>query len=323
MSKVKGRVWFLIRLCVSLGLLIYLASLIDWGKAVRTIKATSPLAMLVPLVTLTGLAVASLRWRLILADNGIDFPAWQAFRGYWLGLFYGNFLPGVLGGEVVRIGICVQKARCPVGTATAAVLLERVSGVIALLSILYSVQLVSPATVSSLFEIRDSQQVTLFASMGLLVMALVFATRKIWSRWLPTGEVKGVYRFISSAMTTLVSLKGYTLFKVLAVAIGFQTTDIIAHFLLAQAIHLHIPIAAFFAIIPIVYLALMVPVSLGGLGVREGVMVFLLSRLGVSTSDAVTLSFLVYLNRLLVGGIGGGMQLMETLWSNRPSQTLA
>lgn len=323
MSKVKSRVWLIFRLLVSLSLLAYLACLIDWRQAIVTLeRIAKPFALAVPLVTLTGLAIASLRWRLILSDNGVDFSAWQAFRGYWLGLFYGNFLPGVLGGEVVRVGICVQKTKCPVGMATAVVLLERVSGVIALLCILFGTQLAAPATAAALLAVENSQRITMFAGAGFLAIVCVLATRKIWSRWLPQGEAKGVWKFISSALATLVFLRGHTLLKVVAVAVAFQTTDILAHFLLAQALHLHVSITVFFAIVPLVYLALLVPVSLGGLGVREGVMVLLLSRFGVATSDAVTLSFLIYLNRLLVGGLGGGLQFIETLWGSRAPKHL-
>ncbi|MBW2532892.1 MAG: hypothetical protein JRI55_15475 [Deltaproteobacteria bacterium] len=52
----------------------------------------------------------------------------------------------------------------------------------------------------------------------------------------------------------------------------------------------------------------MLPISLGGLGVREGVIVYFFVGLGVATSDAVSLSFVVYFNRILVALIGGAVQ---------------
>ena len=56
--------------------------------------------------------------------------------------------------------------------------------------------------------------------------------------------------------------------------------------------------------------------ELGGLGVREGTLAFLLALFGVNPSDAVTLSFLVYLTRVVVGVFGGIWQLLESILPN-------
>ena len=60
---------------------------------------------------------------------------------------------------------------------------------------------------------------------------------------------------------------------------------------------------------PIVYISTILPVSLGGLGVREGTLVYLLAKVGVLSSDAVALSFLIHFNRVAVGSIGGITQM--------------
>ena len=86
---------------------------------------------------------------------------------------------------------------------------------------------------------------------------------------------------------------------------------------LLKAIGLSLPLRAFFAVVPMVYLATLLPISLGGLGVREGALVFLLARLGVPTSSAVTLSFLIYLNQVFLGMLGGSLQLARLLSSRR------
>lgn len=312
----KKKLVFLGKLVVSLGLIIYLATLIDWPRAITTIRSANlPLLLLAPFISLISFLIAGgVRWRLILLDNGVDFPLWQAFRGYLLGLFYGTFLPGVLGGDAVRVAVCVQRTKCSVGTATAAVLLERVSGVVSLFTILFMVYLFSPSTAAALLSFENTQIITLLALAGILGLILVLSTRSIWLRWAPKPEAKGLAAFIRSMMMTLGTIKVKTMFFVMATAVLFQAFDILTAFVISRAIGLNTPLTVFFGIIPLVYLALMVPISLGGLGVREGTMVFLLSHFNVGASEAVTLSFLIYINRLLVGGIwGGGWQLLETL----------
>ncbi len=60
---------------------------------------------------------------------------------------------------------------------------------------------------------------------------------------------------------------------------------------------------------PVTYIITTIPVSLGGLGVREGVLVYLLTQISITPSDAVTLSFLIYCNRVFVASIGGITQV--------------
>jgi uncharacterized membrane protein YbhN (UPF0104 family) len=65
----------------------------------------------------------------------------------------------------------------------------------------------------------------------------------------------------------------------------------------------------FLAVFPIVYILTVLPISLGGLGVREGVFVYLLTRAGIQASDAVMVSLLIYLNRVLVNSSGAVLQI--------------
>jgi uncharacterized membrane protein YbhN (UPF0104 family) len=314
MYKRRDRLVFVLKLGVSLGLLIYLALLVDWQQAARTLQKAAKLPILVvPFVSLAGVGLSSLRWRLILADSRVKFSGWQAFRGYLLGLFYGNLLPGVLGGDAVRMGLCVQRTKCPVGTAAGSVLLERIVGLVALFGVAFLVYLAFPAIALPLLPIADTRLIAAGAVAGILGIAVVLAGRRVWLRWLPKESARGLWSFVRTVMLTLGTLKVRTLGLVLILSAMSQAADIVATFLLARAINLHVPLTVFFGVVPLVYLATILPISLGGLGVREGAFTFLLSRFGVPTADAVTLSFLIYVNRLAIGGMGGGLQLMETL----------
>jgi len=132
-------------------------------------------------------------------------------------------------------------------------------------------------------------------------------------RFLPHESAKGSFAFFRTAMLTLCNLRGQTLGLVLILSAMFQTTNIVAVFLLSRAMNLGLSVTVVFAVVPIVSLATIIPISLGGLGVREVTLVFLLSRFEVMTSDAITLSFLIYLNFIFVGSIGGCLQFVGTL----------
>jgi len=171
---------FILKLCISLSLLAYLVWLIDWERAVRILIRTAKLPIfLVPSITMIGCWFASLRWRLILAGNNIKFSGWHAFRGYLLGLFYGFFLPGVLSGDVVRIALCIKRTNSPIGTATATVLLERVSGILALLSITFIVYSIFPEISSALLAIEDTRLLGMLSVSGILGIAVLLLSRHL------------------------------------------------------------------------------------------------------------------------------------------------
>jgi hypothetical protein len=58
-------------------------------------------------------------------------------------------------------------------------------------------------------------------------------------------------------------------------------------------------------IMPIVYMSSVIPISLGGLGVREGTMAILFSLIGADPSVAVLISLLTYISKVIVGSFGG------------------
>ncbi len=308
------RILFFVKVGVSLVLVVSLVWIVDWEQAIQTIRqANRSLIGVSPLFWLTSLILSSFRWQLVLADSRVTFPLRQAYTGYLIGAFYGIFLPGVVGGDAIRIGLCVRQTMCKIGTATASVLLERISGVLALLSFLLGIALLFPTKWSSLAAFEPSLSVTKMAAIALIGIVAVLLGRRVWMRWLPKKNTGGVWTFIYSGVRTLSTLRGRTLGIIVILSALFQATRILGMFVLSRALGLTIPLTVFFAVIPLVYLATLFPISMGGLGVREGTLVLLLAQFGVATSDAVTLSFLIYSNQVFVGVLGGLVQLATTL----------
>lgn len=321
-SPLHSRLFFIFRLLVSSGLLIYLVWVIDWTHAVEVIRQANLLFLLIaPLITLCSFIIGALRWMTILTDNQVRFSWFQAFRAYVLGLFYGIFLPGVLGGDAIRIGICVQKTKCSVSTSTTAVLLERIGGVVSLFSLVFFTQLVSPRTYHTLLPLRENRVLSWLGILGLLSIFVVVISRKAWIKWLPKAKpdtIKGklIHQIYLSA-STLATLSDKSLLIILGYSILFQLFDISVAFVLSSAIGLQLSFVSFVIVIPLTYLVLLLPISLGGLGLREGTLAFLLSRFGVPASEAVMLSFLIYINRMIVGLLGGGFQLAEVAFTKK------
>ena len=129
----RRKILMFFQFLISIGLVSYLIFLVDWSKAFNILKKSEEIYLIIGFFLLVfGLFFASLRWYLILKDNNLEFSVLKSYKGYLRGMFYNIFLPGVVGGDVIRIGICRFQTDCELGIATASVLLERISGIFSL-----------------------------------------------------------------------------------------------------------------------------------------------------------------------------------------------
>lgn len=84
-----------------------------------------------------------------------------------------------------------------------------------------------------------------------------------------------------------------------------QTMEIMSVVLLTFAIGLKVNIIHFFIFMPIIWILTTIPISIGGLGVREGAFVFFLGQVGINSSHAIAVSLLYYFYSVIVGVAGG------------------
>lgn len=318
-----GKRVIIIKATISIGLLIYLIWLIDWERAIRIMRdADLSFLFVVPFFTLCGLCIASIRWIRVLNDTHVRISFKEALYGYLLGAFYSIFLPGVIGGDAIRIGVCKQKAKCPLSAAISSVLVERSLGVLALLCFILFSCLIFPASFSTLTFFKQNPFLRFSAVPIIVLFISVVLGSRVILKWIPKSGGQGISVFFSSGVSAIAGLKWKTLGIAFCLSALFQSTDILGTFLLSKSIGINVSVIVLYGIVPVVYLITVLPISLGGIGVREGAFVVILSQFGVMTSDAVTLSFLVYLNRLLIGGVGWGVHSFESLSKRKKSREL-
>ncbi len=306
------------KIVISIGLITYLVFLVDWNKAFLILKVSDKFYIAFGAVLwFLGLFFASFRWHLILKDNKVSFSIFKAYKGYFRGMFYNIFLPGVVGGDVIRIGICVFQTDCKLGTATASVLFERLTGVFSLLIFLFLSYIIFSEKFSPILNLALIRTVLVLGLVFIVSVLISILIRDKLNKWIPERKSNKIFIFFSTIARTFSSLNRATLFTVLVLSSLFQSVDIFASFLFSKAIGIDLSLPIFFGLIPLVYFATFFPVSLGGLGVREGTLVFLLSMFGVGTTESITLSFIIYINRVLYGAIGGFVEFTESFKSKK------
>jgi len=311
--RIKKKFLFSIKLTISIGLVVYLIFLVDWNRAFKILKGVDKIYLIIGfLLWVFGLVFASLRWHLILKDNNLKFSMLKSYKGYLRGMFYNIFLPGVVGGDVIRIGICRFQTDCELGTATASVLLERISGIFTLFIFLFLSYSIFFDKFLAGINFQFLKYLFLIGLLFIIFFIVLFLLRYKFTEWLSGKDLNRFLSFLSVGIKVFCSVRLGTLLIVLVLSSLFQSIDIFACFLFSKAIGIKLSLPIFFGIVPLVYFATVLPVSLGGLGVREGAFVFLLSIFGVGTTEAITLSFLMYFNRVIYGAAGGLVEFTES-----------
>jgi uncharacterized membrane protein YbhN (UPF0104 family) len=254
-------------------------------------------------LTLAAIVLSALRWQKVLEALEIPAKLPRLVSHNLAGQFVSNVLPTTIGGDVLRVSRLSRDTGESPGTF-ASVVLERLTGWL----VLPVITVVGFAVNPGLRGLGEATQVALglsFATLALLVGVLVaagsrriggrFATRAGWRRF--AGAVHlGVNRLRShpgAAANVLVAGFAYQLVLVLAAvaaanALGVRPAGLTA-------------LLAFF---PAVLIAQVLPISMAGLGVREGAFVLFLHPLGVAREEAIALGLLLYLLNVAVSLLG-------------------
>lgn len=293
----------LVRLAAGAALLAFVVSRADpdaltlrWDA-----RAVGGLAAAVAMIAAAqGLSAA--RWRLVLGPD--DAPPWtRLLRLYLVGQFFSLFLPTSVGGDAVRAVAVSRGARRP-AWAVSSVLFERMLGVAALAAMLALGGWAAPDVFRA-----SAGRATLGVGPGpaqvavgvLLVALLAFAGWRMTAR----GGRARALAAEAAALWTGLAARPAAFGAALAASVGVQAAYVAAWAALAAGLRLPVGWGEMLVFVPLVSLAAMVPVTVAGIGVREGAWALLLAPWGVPAADAVAFSLLYFLAFCLIGAAGG------------------
>lgn len=297
----RGRLW--LRLVVSAALFAVLLTKIHLDDFVPRRHTQGTWVFLAAGILLMGLSfvVASWRWQRVLAVFGHHVRLRTLTKHYLAGQFVGNLLPSTVGGDVLR----VSRSSADVGNTTeafAAVVLERLTGFVVLPVLVFAGFALGP----SLFDEPRSSLALLIAGGTVVFLAVIlflaghpkaagrFAEHDNWMRAIGAVHV-GVDRLRRDRKDAFVALTA---------ALAYQIVVVASVYCAFHVVDVRVPNAAILAYVPAVAMAQVVPITIGGLGVREGMLAFLFHPLGVPTGRAVAIGLLWYAMTLLVSLLG-------------------
>ncbi|MBZ0265846.1 flippase-like domain-containing protein [bacterium] len=296
------------RFVVSFAILIWLVHTIDWSEASLIIrKIDLGIAWIPYFIALAGMCFAALRWTILLRGMDTIQRFHKSLRFYLISSFYGMVMPGVLSGDIIRVGAASSSNKGKLPEISLSAILERVAGLGMVILIGTTALWFSPQHWLEQLGVLHLKE--MFAWIALImwasVIAVIIGFRIVPKKYLtPNAERSKVISLIVRLTITAREISIFQIILVLLLSGLFQFFDILATWILALALQIDLTLFPYLIIIPVVYLSTVLPISLGGLGVREGVLSLLLVKLNVDASQAVLLAFTIYLNKLLVGVTG-------------------
>jgi glycosyltransferase involved in cell wall biosynthesis/uncharacterized membrane protein YbhN (UPF0104 family) len=286
-ARANSRSWigFAIRFGISSLLLIAVVRSIDLAPIEESLGAIRWEWVGLAVLTLVfQFPVACLRWALILRPAGYRVPVQSLQRYVWIGQLVNQVLPTFIGGDAVRAWYVIGHG-VPAGSSIGSVVWDRIFGAVgvALMFVLLAPALTSgpdwSASLTSLFVIAG------FLPVGAFV--LLFAHRLPLERIVPHAPhaLVALARVGQGLLHRPRAVPG-----IIVLAVCGNLLAVLAFYLLAQAFSIPLDALTALLVVPPVLLATMLPISIAGWGVREGVLLALLSGAGLTTAQVFALS---------------------------------
>ncbi|MGF1630098.1 MAG: lysylphosphatidylglycerol synthase transmembrane domain-containing protein [Kiloniellaceae bacterium] len=284
------------KIVVSAALLAAVIAAGDFGAVGALLVRLDPGYALLAVALLAGIAIVSgLRWWLVGRAIGAPLPLKDCLGLMFVGSFFTQVLPTSIGGDAVRILLAGRRG-LPYGRAFSGVMLERASGLLALVLMVVGGTLWLGARIDP-----PLLRVALLISLpGLLAGFGLLCSLDLVP--LPTVLVRWARPFLAlAADARQVMLVPLISIALLALSVVAQLFTVGAVFLLAQGLGLSLGFADSLALVPAIVLITFFPLSFAGWGVREGAAVLLLGAAGLAADQALAVSVLLGLGSLAAG----------------------
>ncbi len=261
----------------------------------------------------TGLVVqviAAVRWALLARPIGFPFSIGLFIWRFFEGAFFSLCLPTSIGGDVVK---AYRLSDSTPGRLLAGctVLADRLAGLAAL------------GVLAGAAVIGKERSLGLAATLGVGAALLATVLAVIW---LAVGsldrllalfpEPHAARQFISRLLPY--QMRPSLMTRAVAWSLIVQMGGSVAVAFVARGLGVSLPLSVWFAVVPLIALAMVLPISISGVGVREGGLAFLLAPAGVPAEQAVAIGLLWFLTTIANGLIGGLLFLLDRTPSHQP-----
>lgn len=283
-------------------LLLLVAWFVDIGDAISQLQQTD-WRWLVPALLLVQIQVvlSAVRWKITASRLGQQLSLKRAVSEYYLATFANLSLPGGMTGDAARV---YRNRQTPVlSVAVHGVILERLAGQIALLVITIIGWLLWPILMNGAIPEFGTRVVV---TTVVLVMVIALCLRLL-IRFAPDSITRAVLEFGPALHAAWWSDRQWIVQSVLSLSI--VSSYMLVFLFSSYAVQVPLPTAAAITIVPLVLLSMVVPLSIGGWGIREAAAAVLWPLAGLSSEAGIATS-IVYALVSLLGCVPGLLMIL-------------
>ena len=297
-----------VKIAVSTALMAFLLNKISLSELARLVSGIDPriFGAAVGCYFLSSL-IGSFQWHQLLEASGVSLSFGKAFRYYFVGLFFNNFLPANIGGDAVKV-YDVTRAGSSVYQVIAVTLLDRILGVFSLCLL---------AVIATLYLAKTTGAGPYWAYLAIFVACMIPALGFYFFKPLAI-LVRRVVRLIRplSLDTRISSILDYlsefkrrktVVARLVCLSLFIQSLRVMTHVLVGLSLGVTLNftvLCQFFVFVPLLGLAMIPPITINGLGIREGLGILLFANAGLGDTDAFAMEFLTYVGSVIVSLIG-------------------
>jgi uncharacterized protein (TIRG00374 family) len=296
---------FFIKVSISLGLLAFLLSRTDAEKILFYIRTVKPQYFLTAIfLFLFVMSLGFIRWVELLKAVKQDLPLKRILISYCGGLFFNVFLPSSIGGDIVRTADLALHTKDS-SSILASVFIDRISGFVGLVSVgfigfflghflgfNYSFQLLL---------------IILFFTAILVFIFVVLFSKRVFN----LARKIVIFNFLRDYLARFhdschaFRYKKAALAKAILLSFLLQGIYSVVFWLVGLSLGINLNLIHYLFFVPIISTITILPISIGGLGLRDNAGVVLFGTLGVAADRVVAMTLLNFSFLFFIGIVGG------------------
>ncbi|MFA6110921.1 MAG: lysylphosphatidylglycerol synthase transmembrane domain-containing protein [Candidatus Latescibacterota bacterium] len=307
-----------LKLLVSVGLVAFLLTRIDLVSVHEAFAGMASHWFAVAVVLFAASNVlGAVQWHLLLRAQDLEVRFRSALTSYFVGVFFNNLLLGNIGGDAVRV-LDIRRLTGQASGGVAATLMDRFIG------------LLSTCTLALIAYplIADPRRAWLVSALvpvwlGLVVLLCMGLSRRIGAflEGLVTRLAPAVVADLVARLRRSIVVyreRARLLAGLFALSLVVQLCRILVYWAAGLALGMDPGMIYFVCFQPVAAILAALPISVGGLGVREGALVALFTGAGISRELSLAMSVLGYVAGIL-GSLLGGVAFVARRLEPSPS----
>jgi uncharacterized protein (TIRG00374 family) len=278
-------------------------------------KASWRYLILAYTVNLLGIFLCSGRWMLLLRSKNIITKYFFLLRLYLIGILYNNFFPGTIGGDAYKAHRVFREHNTPKKSFidfASCIFLDRFFGLMTAVTIATIIIIFRDKEIYHPNFLLSSHLIITMYYFGLTIFLMLLFSKKfeMFIKMLPASWINSRmlldHFFKSINIFSIFELHKKKLLTIITISFIFYFISFVGTpFFLLYSLHRPIDYLTLLCILPFLNLIVMLPISIGGIGVRETTYVYFLSFLNISPEVSLSVGLLISGITIVNGLIGG------------------